>query len=153
METARPRSPRENCSRSGNATFCVSSALAPAHGSNYGARNLLDGNDNTAWVEGSGGQGAGDFVVLEFDAPRLVRSLTLRNGYAKNADIFGKNSRIKGVELHFSNGDSLETTLTDQPGEQHVAEPAGQGQMGAARHPLGLSGMEIFRHRAERAPR
>ena len=121
METARPRSPRENCSRWGNATFCVSSALAPAHGSNYGARNLLDGNDNTAWVEGSGGQGTGDFVVVEFDAPRLVRGLTLRNGYAKNADIFGKNSRIKGVELHFSNGDSLETTLTDQPGEQRVA--------------------------------
>src|SRR5262249_29651193 len=30
-ETARPRSARENCSRSGNATFCVSSALPPAH--------------------------------------------------------------------------------------------------------------------------
>jgi hypothetical protein len=119
-ETARPRSPRENCSRSGNATFCVSSALAPAHGSNYGARNLLDGNDNTAWVEGSGGQGTGDFVVVEFDAPRLARSLTLRNGYAKNADIFGKNSRVKGVELIFSTGDSLQATLTDETGEQRV---------------------------------
>ena len=119
-ETARPRSTRENCSRSGNATFCVSSALPPAHGNSYGARNLLDANDNTAWVEGSSGQGAGDFVVVEFDAPRMVRGLTLWNGYAKNPDIFGKNSRLKDVELKFSTGDSLQATLTDQTGEQRI---------------------------------
>jgi hypothetical protein len=119
-ESPRPRTPRENCTRSGNATFCVSSALPPAHGNSYGARNLLDANDNTAWVEGNGGQGAGDFVVVEFDAPRVVRGLTLRNGYAKNPDIFGKNSRIKDVELNFSTGDSLQATLTDQTGEQRI---------------------------------
>jgi len=119
-EIARPRAPRENCSRSGNTTFCVSSALASAHGSSYGAQNLLDGNDNTAWVEGSGGQGAGDFVVIEFDAPRSVRGVVIQNGYAKNADIFGKNSRVKDVELNFSTGASLQATLTDQTGEQRV---------------------------------
>ncbi|MGH6826628.1 NADase-type glycan-binding domain-containing protein [Methyloceanibacter sp.] len=116
----RPRKRTENCSRSGNATFCVSSALAPAHGLSYGARNLIDGNDNTAWVEGSNGQGAGDFVVIEFDTPRLVRGLTMWNGYAKNADIFGKNSRVKDVVLNFSTGDSLRATLTDGTGEQRV---------------------------------
>ena len=119
-EAPRPRAPRENCSRSGNATFCVSSALPPAHGNSYGARNLLDGNDNTAWVEGSGGQGAGDFVVIEFDAPRSVRGVIVQNGYAKNADIFGKNSRVKDVELNFSNGDNMQATLTDRTGEQRI---------------------------------
>jgi len=119
-EAPRPRSPRENCSRSGNGTLCVSSALPPAHGNSYGARNLLDGNDNTAWVEGSGGQGAGDFVVIEFDAPRSVRGVIVQNGYAKNADIFGKNSRVKDVELNFSNGESMQATLTDQTGEQRI---------------------------------
>ncbi len=98
----------------------MSSALPPAHGNSYGARNLLDGNDNTAWVEGSSGQGAGDFVVVEFDAPRMVRGLTLRNGYAKNPDIFGKNSRVKDVELNFSTGDSMQATLTDQTDEQRI---------------------------------
>ena len=117
----RPHSPKENCSRYGNATFCVSSALPPALGNNYGARNLVDGNDDTAWVEGSSGQGAGDFVVVEFDTPRTVRGVTVRNGYDKNADIFGKNSRVKDVELIFSSGDSLQATLTDQPGAQHVS--------------------------------
>ena len=119
-EAPRPRAQRENCSRSGNATFCVSSALPPAHGNSYGARNLLDGNDNTAWVEGSSGQGAGDFVVIEFDAPRSVRGVIVQNGYAKNADIFGKNSRVKDVELNFSTGDSMQATLTDQTGEQRI---------------------------------
>ena len=99
----------------------MSSALPPAQGNNYGARNLTDGNDDTAWVEGSSGQGAGDFVVVEFDTPRTVRGVTVRNGYAKNADIFGKNSRVKDVELIFSSGDSLQATLTDQAGAQHVS--------------------------------
>jgi hypothetical protein len=120
-ESPRPRSPKENCSRYGNATFCVSSAMPPAQGNNYGARNLVDGNDDTAWVEGSSGQGAGDFVVVEFDTPRTVRGVTVRDGYDKNADIFGKNNRVKDVELIFSSGDSLQATLTDQAGAQHVS--------------------------------
>jgi F5/8 type C domain len=95
--------------------------LPPAHGNSYGAHNLIDGADDTAWVEGSGGQGVGDFVVLEFDRVRAVRGLTIRNGYAKNSDIYGKNSRVKDVELRFSTGDTLQAALTDSTGEQHVS--------------------------------
>ncbi|HEY6920322.1 MAG TPA: hypothetical protein VI390_01805, partial [Methyloceanibacter sp.] len=75
--------------------------------------NLLDGNDATAWVEGSSGQGVDDYLVLEFDAPQSVSGLTIRNGYDKSADIYGKNSRAKDVELRFSIGDKLEATLKD----------------------------------------
>jgi hypothetical protein len=113
-ETSRPRSPQENCSRSGDTNFCVSSMLPPAHGTSYGARNLTDDNDSTAWVEGSGGQGVGDYVLLEFDTPRKVRGITIRNGYAKNSDIYGKNSRVRDVEIRFSSGASLHTTLQDK---------------------------------------
>ncbi len=102
-------------------TVCASSALAPAQGSSYGPRNLADGDDKTAWVEGSNGQGLGEFVVLEFDTPRMVRGLTIRNGYDKSADIFAKNSRVKDVELRFSSGESVTATLNDQPGPQHLA--------------------------------
>ncbi len=41
--------------------------LPAAQGNIYGPRNLTDGNDKTAWVEGSDGQGLGEFVVLEFE--------------------------------------------------------------------------------------
>src|SRR5204862_5602121 len=112
-ESPRPHSPKENCSRYGNATFCVSSALPPALGNNYGARNLVDGSDDTAWVEGSSGQGAGDFIVVEFDTPRTVLSVTVRTGYHKNADIFGKNSRAADGELIFASGKNLQATLTE----------------------------------------
>jgi hypothetical protein len=120
IDTPRPRSPREDCANSQGMTLCVSSALAPAHGNRYGARNLLDGQDSTAWVEGSSGQGIGDFVVVEFAAPQSVRGISLKNGYAKNQDIYLKNSRIKDIDIDFSNGDSLQTTLADTIGEQRV---------------------------------
>ncbi len=116
-----PHAPNEDCSRSGDMTVCASSALTPAQGSSYGPRNLADGDDKTAWVEGSNGQGLGEFVVLEFDTPRMVRGLTIRNGYDKSADIFAKNSRVKDVELRFSSGESVTATLNDQPGPQHLA--------------------------------
>jgi len=119
-ELPRPRAANEDCSRSGDTTLCTSSVLPPAHGNIYGPRNLTDGDDTTAWVEGSNGQGLGEFVVLEFDSARPVRGLTIRNGYDKSPDIFGKNSRVKDIELHFSTGDSLEATLKDGPGPQHV---------------------------------
>lgn len=119
-ELPRPHAPNEDCSRSGYTTLCASSVLAPAQGNIYGPRNLTDGDDKTAWVEGNSGQGLGEFVVLEFDSTRPVRGLTIRNGYDKSPDIFAKNSRVKDIELRFSSGDSIEATLKDQPSPQHV---------------------------------
>ena len=119
-ELPRPHAPNEDCSRSSDTTLCASSVLAPAQGNIYGPRNLTDGDDKTAWVEGNSGQGLGEFVVLEFDSTRPVRGLTIRNGYDKSPDIFAKNSRVKDIELRFSSGDSIEVTLKDQPGPQHV---------------------------------
>jgi hypothetical protein len=120
-ESPRPRSAKESCSRSGGMTICASSVLPSARGNIYGPGNLFDGNDATAWVEGSSGQGIDDFLVLEFDAPQSVSGLTIRNGYDKSGDIYGKNSRVKDVELRFSTGEQLETTLKDTPGAQRVA--------------------------------
>jgi len=62
---------------------------------------------------------------VQIALPRLpdeVRrsGVIVQNGYAKNADIFGKNSRVKDVELNFSNGESMQATLTDQAGEQRI---------------------------------
>jgi hypothetical protein len=119
-EAPRPRSARESCSRTGATTMCTSSVLAPAGGNSYGPHNPTDGNDSTAWVEDGGGQGVGDFAVLEFDSTREVRGLTIRNGYNKNADIYGKNSRVKDVEVRFSTGDTMQATLDDKPGTQYV---------------------------------
>lgn len=120
VEPPRPHAANEDCSRSGDTTLCASSVLPAAQGNIYGPRNLTDGNDKTAWVEGSDGQGLGEFVVLEFNSARSVRGLAIRNGYDKSPDIFTKNSRVKDIELRFSSGDSIEATLKDEPGTQYV---------------------------------
>ena len=119
-EPPRPHAANEDCSHSGDTTLCASSVLPATQGNIYGPRNLTDGNDKTAWVEGSDGQGLGEFVVLEFDSARAVRGLAIRNGYDKSPDIFTKNSRVKDIELRFSSGDSIEATLKDEPGTQYV---------------------------------
>jgi len=119
-EPPRPHAANEDCSHSGDTTLCASSVLPATQGNIYGPRNLTDGNDKTAWVEGSDGQGLGEFVVLEFDSARDVRGLAIRNGYDKSPDIFTKNSRVKDIELRFSSGDSIEATLKDEPGTQYV---------------------------------
>ena len=121
VDLPRPTTETEDCSRSSSTTICASSVLASGHGNSYGAQNLTDGNDSTAWVEGRDGQGLGEFAVLEFGSPRVVRTLTIRNGYNKSADIFSKNSRAKNVEIRFSHGDSLNVTLRDEPGSQSIA--------------------------------
>jgi hypothetical protein len=120
-DSPRPRGHRESCGRSNTTLYCASSVLSPQKGNYYGPRNVFDGNSNTAWVEGAGGQGIGEFVVLEFDVPRTVREITIRNGYAKNSDIYGKNGRVRDVELRFSNGDSMDATLSDVLGAQSVS--------------------------------
>ncbi len=120
-DAPRPRAANESCSRSGDMAICTSSVLAASHGIAYGPGNLTDGDDSTAWVEGSSGQGAGEFVVIEFDTARAVRGLAIKNGYDKNPDIFAKNSRVKDIELRFSTGDSLQATLKDAPGAQPIA--------------------------------
>jgi hypothetical protein len=63
----------------------------------------------------------GGSAQLDLDKADFDQAVQAFGSELQHADIFGKNSHIKDVELHFSNGDSLETTLTDQPGEQRVA--------------------------------
>jgi zinc D-Ala-D-Ala dipeptidase len=65
----------------------------------------------------------GDFLVIEFPESKSVRGISLHNGYAKSSDIYFKNSRIKDIDIGFSNGDSLEMTLTDTMGEQTFNRP------------------------------
>ncbi len=112
---APPPSPGECATRrapDGN-LYCVSSILAPQHGNSYGPANLYDGNPATAWVHGSRGPGIGATITVSFEKRRSVKGISLINGYAKNADIFAKNSRVRRIELVFSGGETRSLTLPD----------------------------------------
>ena len=114
MRPPRPSAAGESCARSGFATYCVSSMLKPQFGNSYGVANLFDASTGTAWVEGASGSGIGEWITIEFEAPRRVKSIHVQNGYQKTPDIFAKNNRVRQIRLQFSGGESQTFTLDDK---------------------------------------
>ncbi len=107
--------------RSGDSEqYCVSSVLAAEAGNLYSVDNLFSANPATAWVHGTHKSGIGQWIVVEFDGWRAVKSVTVRNGYEKNADIFEKNSRVRQLRLAFSQGESKVVSLEDRQGDQTI---------------------------------
>ena len=102
-----------NCTGNAGARICASSVLDPQKSNRYGPGNLVDNNPATAWVEGVGGQGQGESLYLELGGERSLSSLSFINGYAKNADIFAKNSRIRELTVITSTGEEKRFALSD----------------------------------------
>jgi hypothetical protein len=88
--------------------------LKPQFGNSYGVANLFDASTGTAWVEGASGSGIGEWITIEFEAPRRVKSIHVQNGYQKTPDIFAKNNRVRQIRLQFSGGESQTFTLDDK---------------------------------------
>lgn len=118
----KPRAASESCSNRSHALgtdlYCASSVLSPQQGNTYGVGHLFDGNRGAAWVEGAPGQGIGEWITVEFNSARLVRSIVIDNGYQKNSDIFYKNSRVSRMTVVFSSGERKTLSLQDQLGQQ-----------------------------------
>ncbi len=66
-------------------------------GEKYKAENLFDGNPETAWCEGSKGNGEDEWIEFETQVP--VRYIAIVNGYAKNNRSFEENGKIEILEL------------------------------------------------------
>jgi hypothetical protein len=114
MRPPRPAAAGESCARNGFETYCVSSMLKPQYGNSYGAVNLFDGSTGTAWVEGASGNGIGEWITIEFEALRRVKSIHVQNGYQKSPDIFAKNNRVRQIRVLFSGGESQIFILDDK---------------------------------------
>lgn len=114
MRPPRPAAAGESCARNGYETYCVSSMLKPQYGNSYGALNLFDGSTGTAWVEGASGNGIGEWITIEFEALRRVKSIHVQNGYQKSPDIFAKNNRVRQIRVLFSGGESQIFILDDK---------------------------------------
>lgn len=67
---------------------------------NYQASNLIDGDFNTAWVEGKSGSGVGESVTLRCEAFPLV-AVVMYGGYTKDKKTYTTNNRVKRVRLEF----------------------------------------------------
>ncbi len=65
----------------------------------YSVSNLIDNNFSTAWVEGSSGQGIGDWVEFTFDNPK-IGYIGIINGLFINEKLYYANSRIKKLNYY-----------------------------------------------------
>ena len=122
---APPVAAASSCATLSGTKFCVSSQL-PTQGANkfhYGARNLIDGSDNTAWVEGrskSGDNGIGEWIVASWLGEKRIAGIRVKNGYAKSAKLFLKNNRIRNITATLSNGKQEVFSFTDSPDWQNI---------------------------------
>lgn len=75
--------------------------LAPQGRNTYVPQNLLDNNNNTAWVVNSSMANYGhDIDLLEFDVDaKHVDYIMLTNGYAKSWNAFNNNARAGSVYI------------------------------------------------------
>lgn len=90
---------------------------------NYHPYYVLDGNPTTAWVEGSSGDGIGEYLELFFEETldNLVY-LKVRNGYQKSDTLYLANNRVKELKVELiykgSVNQEFRFTLEDKAGWQ-----------------------------------
>lgn len=114
LRPQRPSAAGESCARNGFETYCVSSVLKPQFGHSYDVSNLFDDSTGTAWVEGAQGNGVGEWISVEFESLRRVKSIHVQNGYQKSNDIFQKNNRVRQLRVVFSGGETQTFILEDK---------------------------------------
>lgn len=79
----------------------------------YGPNNVVDNDFMTAWVEGVGGGGVGQWVSINATTPQKVSGVRIVNGYPKAGDIFTGNHRPRSVTVSLSDGYEQRLTLAD----------------------------------------
>lgn len=74
---------------------------------------INDKDINTAWVEGSTGDGIGEWIKLSGAGQQSLSGLKIINGYAKSSNTYTKNNRIKKIQIELSDGSVLVKSLAD----------------------------------------
>ena len=85
----------------------------------YIPANVLDGDNDTAWIEGIPGNGEGEWVELS-TVDRESATLTVLNilpGYTKSDEVYFNNSRPKDILVDFSDGSQIDFQLKDEKGQ------------------------------------
>lgn len=95
----------------------TASQITSASSSNrsYGPYNVLDGQYDTAWNTPNG---PGQWIKLSASSPQKVKGIKILNGYTKYSTGYGMwiyyaNSRPKNITVTFSDGTSVNKTLSD----------------------------------------
>ncbi len=85
---------------------------------NYNPNNVIDGDKNTAWVEGVSGNGINQWIKVIFSCKVKIKKISIISGYTADRHRFEINNRIKKIRISFSNGyqtiDNLEDIMSPQ---------------------------------------
>lgn len=76
---------------------------------------VVDGDIDTAWVEGAPGDGVGETPSLEFIPPLTLHNVALLPGYCASPEPRLANGRPAGMRLELSDGTVLEREPPDTP--------------------------------------
>jgi hypothetical protein len=90
------------------------------HGS-YFPYAAIDGQLETAWVEGVEGPGLGEWIALRFPEAVEVHAIHVDVGFDESAELFTKNNRVREATLRFSDGQAATVTFEDVRGMQPVS--------------------------------
>jgi hypothetical protein len=114
----------------------ATSSLAPQGQFIYSPEMLVDGNPETAWVEGKEGHGIGEGVTFQapdyrgyspaddLDGPIIedmpLWGVLIRNGYCRSRETWLANSRVSLLLLKFNDEPVCYISLQDSMEMQHI---------------------------------
>lgn len=85
-----------------NFSLVASSTLPDMAGISYYVGNVMDGSNNTAWVEGVAGDGVGEYVQFVYNgtAALTIHGVAIKNGYVKTTTSFSENGSVRGMVMY-----------------------------------------------------
>lgn len=101
-------------------SISASSYLKSTHPTiNYLPKNAHDLSFKNAWVEGSNGNGVGEYLTYYFrqTTPRITK-IIIANGYVKSEKAFRDNSRVKQLKMYIDNKPYAILNMEDSRYEQ-----------------------------------
>lgn len=99
----------------------ASSVLAAQHNNasadreicTYEAKNVTDGDNTTAWIEGKKGFGKGASITLSEanNESHSIYGFCIKNGFTKTQRTLERNAQVKEVEVSFPDGNTTKYAL------------------------------------------
>ena len=101
-------------------TASASSVRMAVQANTYYAANAVDGQSNTAWIEGAAGDGAGEWIRFDFNREIKLHRIIIQPGYFKGAQTWAQNNRLATMTAQFSDGSSRVLNFRDQMEAQRI---------------------------------
>jgi hypothetical protein len=103
------------------ASVSASSSFPPERGVTYEARQVADGKQGSAWVEGDSGSGLGSWVEVDLGSEKHLDRMKIWGGLWYSPEYWARANRPKDLEIKFSDGSVEMVTLDDEMVAQTVS--------------------------------